>query len=140
MRTPTLTLMITIAAGGAIGALARHAVSLVLPHGSGTFPVATLVTNAVGCLLIGALMVVLTEASARPHRLSRRFLGVGVLGGFTTFSTYAVEVEQLLATGRPWLAAAYLSGTVITALAAVQLGILTTRVTIRALRRRGARR
>ena len=137
MRIGHAATTLAVASGGALGALARYGLSLGMPHRSGEFPWATFVTNVAGCAMIGVLMVVLTEAATRPHPLARPFLGVGVLGGFTTFSTYAVEVQQLLAAGQAWLAAAYLTGTVAIALVAVQVGVVTTRVIARALRRTG---
>src|SRR4051794_22770193 len=76
-----------ISAGGACGALARYAVAEAWPHAAGGFPVSTLLVNVSGCLLIGVLMVVVTEV-APERRLLRPFAGVGVLGGYTTFSTY----------------------------------------------------
>ena len=138
MRIGHAATTLAVASGGALGALARYGLSLGMPHRSGEFPWATFVTNVAGCAMIGVLMVVLTEAATRPHPLARPFLGVGVLGGFTTFSTYAVEVQQLLETGHPWVAAAYLTGTVTGALAAVQVGIVTARVIARARRRKGS--
>jgi CrcB protein len=138
MRAGRAAPILAVALGGAVGAVARHGLAVAVPHRAGEFPWATLVTNLAGCVLIGALMVLLTETTAPPHRLVRPFLGVGVLGGFTTFSTYAVEVQQLLETGHPWVAAAYLTGTVTGALAAVQVGIVTARVIAQARRRKGS--
>lgn len=138
MRAGRAAPILAVALGGGLGALARYGLSLGMPHRAGEFPWATFATNVTGCVLIGALMVLLTETTAPPHRLVRPFLGVGVLGGFTTFSTYAVEVQQLLGTGHPWVAAAYLTGTVTGALAAVQVGIVTVRVIARARRRKGS--
>ena len=114
-----------IAVGGMVGAVARHAMALAIPSGNG-FPWSTFVTNVSGCALIGVLMVVLLETRP-PHPLARPFLGVGVLGGYTTFSTYAVETHALLLDERIVLAATYLAGTLVVALAAVQLGVVTTR-------------
>jgi len=122
---------LTIAVGGALGALARYAVSTAWPHAPSAFPWATFAINVTGCMLIGGLMSVLTDFAGRPHRLVRPFLGVGVLGGFTTFSTYTVEVEHLIATGHPSLALAYLFGTLATALLAVQIGIVAARLLTR---------
>jgi fluoride exporter len=119
-----------IAAGGVIGAEARYGVGLLLPHAADAFPWSTLLVNALGCLLIGALMVVLAETTA-PHRLARPFLGVGVLGGFTTFSTYAVDVRLLLLANRPVPALAYLVGTLAAALVAVWVGATATRGLLR---------
>ena len=87
-----------IAAGGVVGAEARYTLGLALPHAVGTWPWSTLLINVSGCLLIGVLMVVITEL-VKPHRLLRPFLGVGVLGGYTAFSTYAVDALSLV-TGR----------------------------------------
>lgn len=109
-----------VAAGGALGAVARHGLAVAWPTLPGAFPWATLVTNLVGCALLGALMRVISVRIA-PHRLIRPFLGTGVLGGFTTFSTYALETRGLLAAGRPALALGYGLGTLIGGLAAVAL-------------------
>jgi CrcB protein len=122
-----------------LGAEARYGVSLLLPHPPDAFPWSTLLVNAVGCLLIGVLMVVINELTT-PHRLARPFLGVGVLGGFTTFSTYAVDVQRLLLAGHPGTALAYLAGTVAAALVAVSLGATATRITLRRHAPRSARR
>jgi CrcB protein len=120
-----------IAAGGAIGALGRYALALAIHHVPDGFPWATLLTNVSGCFLIGVLMVLVTEVAGRPHQLTRPFLGVGVLGGFTTFSTYTVESHQLFVGPRPWLGALYLLTTLVAALTAVQLGITSTRALTR---------
>ncbi|HEX4470481.1 MAG TPA: fluoride efflux transporter CrcB [Nocardioides sp.] len=117
-----------VAVGGALGALARWAVAEALPHDSGRFPWDTLLTNVTGCFLIGVLMVLVIEVLPR-RRLVRPFLGTGVLGGFTTFSTYALDTRTLLAAGRPAVAAAYLGGTLLLGLVAVVAGLrLTERV------------
>jgi CrcB protein len=97
---------IAIAVGGGIGAAARHGVALLWPAETGEFPWITLAINLAGCAALGALMVLVAEARAA-HPLLRPFCGTGVLGGFTTFSTYAVETLRL----PPLLAAAYLLAT-----------------------------
>lgn len=107
-----------VAAGGVLGALARWAV---LPGLGGT-GWAVLVVNVLGCLLIGAVGE-LVPAGTR----WRLFLGTGVLGGFTTFSTYAVDGLDLLAAGRATVAVGYLAGTPLLALAAAGLGAALTR-------------
>jgi CrcB protein len=116
-----------IAAGGVLGSEARYALGLAAPHAAGGWPAATLLINVSGSLLIGALMVVLTDLTS-PHRLVRPFLGVGVLGGWTTFSTAMVDVEQLLRAGRPVVAVGYLVGTALAALVAVALGATAVRL------------
>lgn len=123
-----------VALGGGLGAVARYGVSQVWPAAPGALPWATLWTNTVGCAVIGVLMVLLDEAW-RPHRLVRPFFGTGVLGGFTTFSTYAVDVHGLVERGRPLTASAYLAGTLVAALTAVTLAAWATR---RVLERRTA--
>ena len=97
-----------------------------MPTAAGGLPWSTLIVNATGCLLIGVLMVLIVEARAT-HRLVRPFLGVGVLGGYTTFSTYAVDAQVLIAAGRPGVALGYLAGTAVAAVFAVQLGVVLTR-------------
>ncbi|MET7331966.1 CrcB family protein [Nonomuraea sp. NPDC005650] len=121
-----------IAAGGALGALARHGLQSAMPSGPGDFPWATFLVNVSGCLLIGVLMVVIAEA--RPaHRLVRPFLGVGVLGGYTTFSTYVVDIQRAVTAGAPLTGLAYLAATLVTALAAVVAGMWLTRRVVRML-------
>lgn len=110
-----------VAAGGALGALARYGISVVVPHGSGAFPWATFVTNGLGCLIIGAFMIFVTRVWSAP-RLLRPFFGVGVLGGFTTFSAYVLEIHSLLLVDAYGFAVAYLVGTVVVALLAVWVG------------------
>jgi fluoride exporter len=127
-----------IALGGGFGALARYGLAQLLPTQPGRFPWATFITNVVGCLLIGVLMVLVTEVFTA-HRLVRPFLGVGVLGGFTTFSTYAVEIHALLRPGTALLAFTYLAGTLVAAMLAVLAGAWSTRaITARAVTGRGA--
>lgn len=75
------------------------------------------------------------DGAAARHPLVRPFLGVGLLGGFTTFSTYAVDTARLLEGGRPGPASAYLAGTVGAALAAVALAAWATRALVRRRRR-----
>ncbi len=118
--------LVAIAAGGALGALSRYGIGLALRHDPGAFPLATFVINVVGCLLIGALIVVITEWT-QVHPLVRPFLATGILGGFTTFSTYAVDAQQLLNAGRLGTALAYIAGTLAAALAATWLGMLLAR-------------
>jgi CrcB protein len=122
-----------IALGGMLGAGGRYALELAWPHGAGSLPWSTLVTNASGCLLIGALMVYVVEvgAGALRHPLVRPFVGVGILGGYTTFSTYSVQSENLVAGDRPLLGLAYLVGTPIAALVAVVVGMAAARTLAR---------
>jgi CrcB protein len=115
-----------VALGGALGATARYALSLWWPLQPGGFPWATFWTNVVGCAVIGVFMVVITDVWAA-HRLVRPFFGTGVLGGFTTFSTYAVDVQKLVDHGRPAISLAYLAATLLAALTAVWLASTAAR-------------
>lgn len=99
-----------IAIGGAVGACARYGIELAWPTPAGGFPWATFVVNVSGCALMGALMVAITELWVG-HRLLRPLLGTGVLGGYTTFSTFAGDVDTLAAAGHPVPALLYLVAT-----------------------------
>lgn len=116
-----------IAAGGLVGAEARYGVGLALPHADGTWPWSTLLINVSGGLLIGVLMVVILEL-VDPHPLVRPFLGVGVLGGYTTFSTFAVDTLALGRAGNVGLAVAYAVATPLFALLAVAIGAALARM------------
>lgn len=118
--------LLVIALGGGLGALARFGLARWLPTEPGRFPWGTFLTNVIGCALIGVLMVLVTEV-LQAHPLVRPFFGVGVLGGFTTFSTYAVETQELLRPGEVVLAFAYLAGTLLAALLAVLAGVALAR-------------
>lgn len=115
-----------VALGGGLGSVARYGLAQWWPTRAGTFPWATFAVNVFGCLLIGALMVLITEVWSA-HRLVRPFLGIGVLGGFTTFSTYTAETRGLLQPGTVGLAVGYLAGTMLAALLAVIVGVWLTR-------------
>jgi fluoride exporter len=126
LRIPWLTLGV-IAVGGVAGALVRQGIWVLFPHRVGVFDWATLGINTVGCALIGALMTAITEVR-HAHRLAGPFLGVGVLGGFTTFSTYIVEIQQSIKAGVPQIGLAYLAATLAAALLAVYAGTTATRL------------
>lgn len=115
-----------VAVGGAIGASARYGASLIWPTVPGAFPTTTLLVNVIGCAVMGAFMVILTEVRT-PHRLLRPFFGTGVLGGFTTFSTYALDIERLVDAGHARTGLAYLGLTLLAALAAVWSAAWATR-------------
>ncbi len=97
-----------VALGGGLGAVARYAVSLMLPSfdpGRG-LPVATLTANALGCLVIGVLVAWLF-VDGRLGGQWRLFLVVGVVGSFTTFSALSLETLQLFQAGRTTWAIGY---------------------------------
>lgn len=122
IRWPVLAV---ISAGGALGALARYGLGVAFPHTPGQFPWATFAVNVSGCLFIGVLLVVIGS-----QRLLRPFLGTGFLGGYTTFSTYIVDIQHLLGTGKAVTAFAYLAGTLVSAMLAVYLGFVAARATL----------
>jgi len=119
-----------ISAGGVLGALARHRMSTAWPHDPAGFPWATWTVNVSGCFLIGVLMVLITSRWP-DRRLIRPFLGVGLLGGYTTFSTSVVDVQQAVAHGAPGVALLYLGATVVGALVAVWAGTELTSAVVR---------
>lgn len=122
MRPGDRGLLAVIAAGGAIGSVGRYAVGLALPHGVGGFPWPTFVVNVTGSFAMGVLVVwVLTMTD--PHPWLRPFLGVGVLGGWTTFSSYALDWHALETGGHGRLAAAYVIGSLVLGLLAVGFGV-----------------
>lgn len=110
-----------VALGGVIGSLGRYAVDVLLPHVAGEFPWATWVVNVSGAFVMGLLVAFLVD---RPgiHRLARPFLGVGILGGWTTFSALAVDVVQLGAADHVTLTLAYVSTTFLFGTLAVGAG------------------
>ncbi|PJN36867.1 CrcB protein [Streptomyces sp. CB02959] len=116
----------SVALGGAIGASARYGASLLWPTAVGAFPWTTLVVNAIGCAVIGVFMILITDVWAA-HRLVRPFFGTGVLGGFTTFSTYAVDIQHLVQRGEARTGLAYMALTLVAALASVWAGATLTR-------------
>jgi fluoride exporter len=120
------SVLLVIAAGGAAGAAARYLIGQQWPTPAGTFPWSTLTVNLLGCALIGILMVLITEVWSG-RRLIRPFLGTGVLGGFTTFSTYTIDIQRLVAGAQVDIALLYLTLTPIGALLAVWATATATR-------------
>ncbi|MES9511882.1 CrcB family protein [Streptomyces sp. NPDC000609] len=119
-------MVVAVALGGAAGAAARYGASLLWPTAAHAFPWTTLAVNAFGCAVIGVFMVVITDVWAA-HRLVRPFFGTGVLGGFTTFSTYATDIQRLVAGDEARTGLAYLALTLLAALASVRIAVTVTR-------------
>ena len=128
-------ILAAIAVGGALGSLARWGVSELLVPEAGTFPWSTFVENVTGGLALGCLMVLVLDIWAS-HRLVRPFLGVGVLGGYTTFSTYMLDTRNLLAEGHALTAMTYLFGSLATGIVAIWLAIALTRRAVGLFHRR----
>lgn len=104
-----------ISLGGLLGALARFGLGVAFPVAPHAFPWTTFAINVVGCLLLG-FIAPLTAGLVRP------FVGTGMLGGFTTFSTYILEIHRLVRAEQLPTAVGYLGATVISALLAAYLG------------------
>lgn len=127
--------LLAISVGGAFGSLSRWGVGELDPWTGSTFPWATFIENVSGGLALGMLMVFVLDVWP-PRRYLRPFLGVGVLGGYTTFSTYMLETRHLLAERQLATAFTYLVGSLLLGLCAVWLGIASARLIAFGWRRR----
>lgn len=130
-------LVALVGVGGAVGSLARYALSHALTPQHG-LPVATLIENVSGAFLLGLLLerLVLAGPETAHRRRLRLGLGTGVLGGYTTYSSFALELRGLLADGRGGLALGYALVTVVVGALACWLGVLLA--VVRRRRRVGA--
>ncbi len=117
-----------VALGGAFGACARYAVSGAVHARMGAaFPFGTLAVNIIGCFLIG-LALEITEGRFIVNHNVKLFLTVGLLGGFTTFSTYSYETMALLRDGMAVKAAINAVGSIMLGLVGVYLGMISGRL------------
>jgi CrcB protein len=126
-RRVQLALVAAVAAGGALGAVSRYAISLAIPETSGGFPWATFLINITGSAVLGFLVTLLLEQFPR-GRLARPLLGTGFIGAYTTFSTFTVEAVLLVRAGHAAVAAAYVLASVVAGLAAAWAGIAAARL------------
>ncbi|MCZ2810988.1 fluoride efflux transporter CrcB [Modestobacter sp. VKM Ac-2979] len=124
-----MTGYVAAALGGVLGALARWGVAEALPSPAGSWPWATLLVNLTGCALIGALLALLLARHPDSPWL-RPFLATGVLGGYTTFSTFAVETVQLAEDGAVALAVGYVLVSVVGGVLAVVAGLTAGRAVV----------
>ena len=119
---------VAIAVGGALGSIARHGVN-VLVHGRWPmmrFPLSTMIVNVAGCLVIGLLAGMIASGRLAPRLYWREFIFVGLLGGFTTFSTFGLDTITLART-QPMTSAFWnVAGQVALGLLAVLAGMLLT--------------
>ena len=125
-----MKLLAAIALGGAIGALGRHfvAVGMVAWLGHG-FPVATLAVNIVGSFVLGALVETMA-LSWSPSLEMRALLTVGLLGAFTTFSTFSLDVVTLYQRGEVGLAALYIAASFVLSVGALLAGMRLLRLVL----------
>lgn len=113
---------LVVLAGAGLGGLARYAFGTwIMARSGGRFPLGTFVINISGSFLIGLLMTLLTERM-QPHPNWRLFLVVGVLGGYTTFSSFEYETLQAVRDGERWMGLLYMAGSVMFGYLAVWLG------------------
>lgn len=118
-----------IAVGGALGSWMRWRIGVAAPVGAATFPTTTLLVNLAGAAAIGVVLVLFLDH--RPPRLmTHSFLGTGVLGAFTTFSTFTVETAELLRHSQPLTALAYV---VVSVAGGTLLALLTMGLTRRVI-------
>ncbi len=117
-----------VLAGAGLGGLLRYTLGTwIMAKFGGRFPLGTFMINVSGAFLIGLLMTVLTERT-QPHPNWRLFLVVGVLGGYTTFSSFEYETYQAVRDGARAMGLLYVTGSVLAGYLAVWLGaVLATR-------------
>ena len=119
---------LSIAIGGAMGAMGRYWVSsCLLPISSYKFPYATFSVNVIGSLLMGILYVLIVERGGLPEQV-RHLLMVGFLGAFTTFSTFSLDAISLWQNGGQTMALIYVFSTVFSCLLAIIVAIWLTRL------------
>jgi CrcB protein len=117
---------VAVAVGGVVGSWLRWGTSAAFPVTSGTFPVTTLGINVLGAALLGVVLVAFLDRPP-PRTHWHALLGTGVLGAFTTFSTFTVEAVELTRTGHWPVAVAYVVASMALGLGAVLLTMAATR-------------
>jgi CrcB protein len=122
-----MTAYLLVGAGGALGAMARFGLGGLIGTPAGAFPVATFAINIIGSVLMGLLVGTLARLTPEWGATARLFLAVGVLGGFTTFSSFSLEAVSLIEKGEIALAVAYSVGTVILSLSGFGAGLFAIR-------------
>lgn len=123
-----MTSFLTVALGGAIGASARHGLGLAVLRWSGpSFPLGTLLANVFGGLLMGLLVGWLLRAGPDNAETIRLFAGVGILGGFTTFSAFSLDAMRMLEMKAYGPFIGYVGVSVVLSIMAVAVGLFLMR-------------
>jgi CrcB protein len=124
-----MTRILLVAAGGAIGSVARYGLGVAAGRWAPNagWPAGTFAANVAGGLLMGLLVGWLAFRGEAQQEGVRLFAAVGVLGGFTTFSSYSLEAVQMIERRQIGLAAAYVVGSVVLAIAALFVGLMIAR-------------
>ncbi|TNE33317.1 MAG: fluoride efflux transporter CrcB [Alphaproteobacteria bacterium] len=122
-----------VALGGAIGALGRYQLGRAMTHWLGpqvitAFPWATLAANVIGSMAMGVLAGWLARHGSGSGEQLRLLLGVGLLGGFTTFSAFSLELMLLIERGQPGTAFAYGAISVLAGLSGLYIGLIVMRI------------
>jgi len=118
---------LVVFAGAGLGGLTRYlSATWIMARYGGRFPLGTFIINVSGSLLIGVLMTLFTER-LNPHPNWRLFLIVGVLGGYTTFSSFEWETYQAMRDGARWIGLLYVLASVLFGYLGVWLGALLAR-------------
>jgi CrcB protein len=120
--------LLVVFLGGGLGAMCRYlfGVGVVRLSGPAQGPLATFMINVLGSVLMGVLIGAMTKMTGVNDRW-RLLLGIGVLGGFTTFSSFSLEAVLMIERRAYALAAAYVVGSVVLGLAGLMLGLLVMR-------------
>jgi len=126
LRRSQWDVLVAIALGGMIGATARYKLATWMTVPPGTFPWATFWTNVSGSFVLGFLLVLLIERFP-PTRYARAFAGTGVLGAYTTFSTFSVETDVLVKDGHGGIAVVYVVASLVAGVTLAWLGIVLAR-------------
>lgn len=120
---------ILVMTGGAIGAATRFGLARALPVSAQGWPWSTFAANVIGGLLMGVLAAYVLRSGEAGENL-RLFAGVGILGGFTTFSAFSLEMAQMVERGEVALAAGYAFASVLLALFALLAGLAVGRAVL----------
>jgi CrcB protein len=115
-----------VAVGGAIGASLRYELALHVTSGAGAFPLSTFLINVSGAFVLGLLVTLVVERWP-PTRYVRPFFGAGMLGAYTTWSTFMVDSDELIKEGHVPMAVLYVTATLVAGLVATFAGIRLAR-------------